>query len=393
MWLYGALAVLTIIAFGALTVALHNELLRDDHAALGLAIFIPTYWVARIVVDFAYHEHKDWPAGRSFVIGHALLTLLFTFLAGTNLSAVAHLVPQITSQMTAPIAGSLPRPLRGILLFARFLHPTSTMGSSTSVPRTAQMADASEKRATRTAILLLVAVFLVAGYAVEFGPQTLVWFNAKRLAPNDPWLADVPQPLPSTTPQPLPKGEPIKAYNWEFAQLWPIAKISPSVNFIEIRFKPGQSITFFDPDVQLDTLRVLKNSNPLEYQKFANLFADQPIDTNFALYQNVYGASPAQLSPFMPVRAAMRVSALLQWKLSFGTEGSAPAHSFVFGDNRGFQFGDPSSGSPIAVRVFNDRDRQFRFLFNVAAGSGAKFTQDNLNAIIASLRPVPILER
>src|ERR1700687_6222397 len=40
MWVHGAFAVLTIIAFGALTIGLHVEMLRGDRAALGVALFI-----------------------------------------------------------------------------------------------------------------------------------------------------------------------------------------------------------------------------------------------------------------------------------------------------------------------------------------------------------------
>jgi hypothetical protein len=89
MWVHGGFAVLTIIAFGALTLALHAEMLRGDRAALGLALFIGVYWALRIVVDFAYYEHKDWPRGGSFMIGHILLTSLFAFLSVTNLGLVA----------------------------------------------------------------------------------------------------------------------------------------------------------------------------------------------------------------------------------------------------------------------------------------------------------------
>jgi hypothetical protein len=86
MWVHGGFAVLTIMAFGILTLALHNELLRGDRAALGLAAFIGVYWAARIIVDFTYYDHKDWPRGRGFVAGHILLTLLFTFLSSTCIS-------------------------------------------------------------------------------------------------------------------------------------------------------------------------------------------------------------------------------------------------------------------------------------------------------------------
>jgi hypothetical protein len=85
MWVHGGFAVLTIIAFGTLTLYLHDEMLRGDRAALALAVFIGVYWTARILVDFTYYKHKDWPTGRSFVVGHAMLTLLFAFLASTYL--------------------------------------------------------------------------------------------------------------------------------------------------------------------------------------------------------------------------------------------------------------------------------------------------------------------
>jgi len=83
LWVQGGFTVLTIIAFGTLTLALHGELLRGDRAALGLACFIGTYWTARILVDAFYFSHEDWPKGNQFVIGHVLLTCLFAALAAS----------------------------------------------------------------------------------------------------------------------------------------------------------------------------------------------------------------------------------------------------------------------------------------------------------------------
>jgi hypothetical protein len=88
MWVHGGFAVLTIIAFGTLTLALHAEMLRGDRAALGLALFIGVYWALRIAVDFFYYDHKDWPRGGIFMIGHILLTSLFAYLATVNLGLV-----------------------------------------------------------------------------------------------------------------------------------------------------------------------------------------------------------------------------------------------------------------------------------------------------------------
>lgn len=89
MWTYGAFTVLTIVSFGALTLGLHDELLRGDRAALGLAAFIALYWIGRILVDALYFDHRDWPAGKGFVLGHVFLTSLFIALATTYVAVIA----------------------------------------------------------------------------------------------------------------------------------------------------------------------------------------------------------------------------------------------------------------------------------------------------------------
>ena len=83
MWVYAGTTLLTIIAFGLLTLFLHEEFLHGDRAALALAGFIAVFWTLRIVVDFTYFKHSDWPTGFQFVLGHALLTALFAALAMT----------------------------------------------------------------------------------------------------------------------------------------------------------------------------------------------------------------------------------------------------------------------------------------------------------------------
>jgi len=88
MWTYGGFTVFTIVAFGSLTLFLRKELLEGDRSALALATFIGLFWSLRILVDFFYFEHADWPRGRMFVIGHFFLTGLFICLAATYLGLV-----------------------------------------------------------------------------------------------------------------------------------------------------------------------------------------------------------------------------------------------------------------------------------------------------------------
>jgi alginate O-acetyltransferase complex protein AlgI len=77
LWAYGGFTVGTIVAFALLTFGLHAELLAGDRAALGLALFIGCYWLARVVLD-AWYGHSGWPEGTFYAVGHVLLMLLFT---------------------------------------------------------------------------------------------------------------------------------------------------------------------------------------------------------------------------------------------------------------------------------------------------------------------------
>jgi hypothetical protein len=88
LWLAGIGHFVVLIAFGTLTLFLHDKLLQGDRAAVGLAVFIRLFWLMRLVIDFGYHTHADWPRGTRFVIAHLLLTSLFLALTATYLGLV-----------------------------------------------------------------------------------------------------------------------------------------------------------------------------------------------------------------------------------------------------------------------------------------------------------------
>jgi hypothetical protein len=57
--------------------------MSGDRAAIALAVFIAIFWTSRIIIDFTYFNHDDWPKGSQFIVGHFFLIALFAALAGT----------------------------------------------------------------------------------------------------------------------------------------------------------------------------------------------------------------------------------------------------------------------------------------------------------------------
>ncbi|HXW55025.1 MAG TPA: hypothetical protein VEJ67_04690 [Candidatus Cybelea sp.] len=249
-----------------------------------------------------------------------------------------------------------------------------------------------EPTSARDALILMVAVIAVAAYAIFFGLQTLVWLETHRWAHADPWLRDMPQAVTDAPAQ--PGATELKAFDFEFKVPWSGKQKAVSApDRVEFRFDSGPVVILFDPEAQVDLLRTITSEEPTQYNQFHNIFLNQSFASNYDLYSAVYSARPAAVSPWVPLRDAVRINQLLLWKLAFGLPAAPGIHAITFGANRGFEFGDPSSGRPVALQIFNGRDAQFRFLFLVAAGSGAKISQEEINSVVASLEPVPIAER
>jgi hypothetical protein len=90
--IYGGYVVFTYLAFGVLTLVLHDELLNGDKAAVALAVFIGLYWLVRLALD-PWMGKSAWPKGWIFTVAYIALDLLFAFFACTYLGlAIWHAV-------------------------------------------------------------------------------------------------------------------------------------------------------------------------------------------------------------------------------------------------------------------------------------------------------------
>lgn len=81
-WTYGGY-IFSIIVFMALTSFILSQ---QNFHTLGIpvllwAAFIALFWWARVLTDFFYMNHRDWPKGPLFSVGHVCLSTLFISLA------------------------------------------------------------------------------------------------------------------------------------------------------------------------------------------------------------------------------------------------------------------------------------------------------------------------
>lgn len=70
----------TNLAFGLLSTIRPEWLLDGSGLARSVSGFITAYWGVRLVLQFAYYDRKDGPAGIGFRIAEAALACLFLFL-------------------------------------------------------------------------------------------------------------------------------------------------------------------------------------------------------------------------------------------------------------------------------------------------------------------------
>jgi hypothetical protein len=85
-WVYGAFIAGANLGFGALSLAFPAEIAAGRGAAGGLALFLGTYWGARLGVELLAFDTPDWLAAARRPAVKAGLAALFLALTATYLA-------------------------------------------------------------------------------------------------------------------------------------------------------------------------------------------------------------------------------------------------------------------------------------------------------------------
>ena len=85
---HGAFIVLTIIAFGAISVAVPAALVGGSELALAVAGFIGLFWLCRLLVQLFYFHAEAHLTSWILRLGYRALTVLFVYFAAVYFAAV-----------------------------------------------------------------------------------------------------------------------------------------------------------------------------------------------------------------------------------------------------------------------------------------------------------------
>ena len=95
IWVHGGFIVLTVIAFGMITLTASESMLQGTPLAVGIAAFIGLFWLLRLLIQLFCFDPHPWLTNRFRKVGYRTLTFVFAYFslvyfvtAGFNLALI-----------------------------------------------------------------------------------------------------------------------------------------------------------------------------------------------------------------------------------------------------------------------------------------------------------------
>jgi hypothetical protein len=79
IWVHGVFIVVTIVAFGLITVTAADSMLQGTPLAVGIAAFIGLFWLLRLLIQLFYFDARPWLTNSFRTVGYKSLTFVFGF--------------------------------------------------------------------------------------------------------------------------------------------------------------------------------------------------------------------------------------------------------------------------------------------------------------------------
>lgn len=242
-------------------------------------------------------------------------------------------------------------------------------------------------------LLLCVLLLQIAVMLWELRPaiaHVVLWQTAREIALENPNVALMPQPLADTRVGTLNDGMFIHRFGYGIHVPWAATKVVKDFKTAAIfGFEDGSSLQMFDPSDHMDMLKAAPSDEAAQREGLRPLLGDDAVRSHYDYANAELSARPGEISIFHSRQRNARAMMLLSMK-SVDIPSEATAIYSVAGSRlRGFQFGDPKNAPTfIQLLLFDDRDRALKLTLKGRRGSTQPvLTQEQINAIIASVRP------
>ena len=236
---------------------------------------------------------------------------------------------------------------------------------------------------------LAVPVALVLTYVLIFGNPTRIVWSMKKEAASNPRLSVVPIPLSDKSVS-LEKGMPENFFGYQFEVPWQGGeqRQRESIAFV---FSPSsqEAVSFFDPTGDRGFIRMMKETPGLRVAYLNPVYGRENVQSDYEFARAALNTSPSQLSLFLPWSKEVYAANLLRMKEVFLLGPQPGLYSFEFGQLRGFQHGDPVRDKNVEVEAYDSADRKIKLIFSSKFGPNGAMTQQDINRVLQTLRPVP----
>jgi hypothetical protein len=245
------------------------------------------------------------------------------------------------------------------------------------------MAAPRKSKLRRLAIWLCAGVLACCAARTVGGDLTACW-GIHRLAADEPGLSAVPTPLPETGIAVL-GGSRIERLGVSIQLPWNSVAKERSLRSVDtLWFSNGVAIALFSPAMQVDSLGVMRSSGASAINRIPGPSAAQ---SNYAFTAAAMASTPDQAKWWMWPRENARRLLLMTEKSQDALE-SRTIHPIAAGVMRGFQFGN-ASDPMVRLILFDTQDRKYMIVIGPKRGAASPLTQSLINALVASLRPLP----
>lgn len=234
--------------------------------------------------------------------------------------------------------------------------------------------------------IVIAGTYLVLGAVEVVGSQLRPWWYARQMFGDEPAARLVLTPLPDQSLARL-SGAQIEAYGYSIQTPWgEQPKFKEHQTVMSVAFMQSDAgMLIFDPAAEDNGKIVLKmKSDPYT----ESILGKRALSSRYDLMAEEIAAMPEQAKWWKLPRTNARVMMLVAFK-SINLTGYDAIHKVEAGGLRGFQLGDPSK-PPYHVRLdlFGAADQQIQVQISAGHNQGPVLTQAQLNAMVASIRPV-----